>query len=131
MLRQLLLTRKIAAKRAELDKLKEGDLFMLRVLDELFTYEVDRILIVEPDQVDALLVEEGKSLCTLVTCTPYGVNTQRMLVRGHRVENPKQALQVRITADAIQVDPMVVAPIVALPLLLLILPVLLSGKKKR
>lgn len=116
---------------SELDKLKEGDLFMLRVLDELFTYEVDRILIVEPDQVDALLVEEGKSLCTLVTCTPYGVNTQRMLVRGHRVENPKQALQVRITADAIQVDPMVVAPIVALPLLALILPVLMGGKKKR
>jgi sortase A len=116
---------------SELDKLKEGDLFMLRVLDELFTYQVDRILIVEPNQVDALLVEEGKTLCTLVTCTPYGVNTHRMLVRGHRVENPKQALQVRITADAIQVDPLVVAPIVAVPLLLVVLPVLLGGRKKK
>jgi sortase A len=104
---------------------------MLRVLDELFTYQVDRILIVEPNQVDALLVEEGKTLCTLVTCTPYGVNTHRMLVRGHRVENPKQALQVRITADAIQVDPLVVAPIVAVPLLLVVLPVLLGGRKKK
>ncbi len=116
---------------SELDQLREGDLFMLRVLDELFTYEVDRILIVEPDQVDALLIEEGKSLCTLVTCTPYGVNTHRMLVRGHRVENPKEALQVRVTADAIQVEPLVVAPIVAVPMLILLLPVLLGGRKKR
>ncbi len=116
---------------SELDQLREGDLFMLRVLDELFTYEVDRILIVEPDEVDALLIEEGKSLCTLVTCTPYGINTHRMLVRGHRVENPKEALKVRITADAIQVEPLVVAPIVALPMLILILPMLLGGRKKR
>lgn len=116
---------------SELDKLREGDLFMLRVLDELFTYEVDRILIVEPDEVDALLIEEGKTLCTLVTCTPYGINTHRMLVRGHRVENPKEALSVRITADAIQVEPLVIAPIVAVPMLLLLLPVLLGGRKKK
>jgi sortase A len=116
---------------SDLNRLKEGDIFMIRVLDELFTYEVDRILIVEPDQVDALLIEEGKTLCTLVTCTPFGVNTHRMLVRGHRVENPKEALKVRITADAIQVEPLVVAPIVALPMLILILPMLLGGRKKR
>ena len=116
---------------SELDKLREGDLFMLRVLDELFTYEVDKILIVEPDEVDALLIQEGKTLCTLVTCTPYGINTHRMLVRGHRVENPKEALTVRVTADAIQVEPMIIAPIVALPMLILLLPVLLGGRKKR
>lgn len=116
---------------SELDKLREGDLFMLRILDELYTYEVDRILIVEPHEVDALLIEEGKSLCTLVTCTPYGINTHRMLVRGHRVENPKEALKVRVTADAIQVEPLVIAPIVGVPMLILLLPVLLSGRKKR
>jgi sortase A len=116
---------------SELDKLREGDLFMLRVLDELFTFEVDKILIVEPDEVDALLIQEGKTLCTLVTCTPYGINTHRMLVRGHRVENPKEALTVRVTADAIQVEPMIIAPIVALPMLILLLPVLLGGRKKR
>jgi sortase A len=67
----------------------------------------------------------------LVTCTPYGINTHRMLVRGHRVENPKEALTVRVTADAIQVEPMIIAPIVALPMLILLLPVLLGGRKKR
>lgn len=116
---------------SELDKLREGDLFMIRVLDELFTYEVDRILIVEPDEVDALLIEEGKTFCTLVTCTPYGINTHRMLVRGHRVENPREAATIRVTADAIQVEPMIVAAIVAVPILLLVLPVLMSDRRKR
>ena len=116
---------------SDLDKLREGDLFMIRVLDELFTYEVDQILIVEPNEVDPLLIEDGKSYCTLVTCTPYGVNTHRMLVRGHRIENPKEVVRVRVTADAIQVEPMVVAVFVGLPMLLLILPWLLSGKRKK
>ncbi len=115
---------------SELDKLREGDLFMIRVLDELFTYEVDQILIVEPTEVDPLLIEEGKALCTLVTCTPYGVNTHRMLVRGHRVENPKEAVQIRVTANAIQVEPTLVAIFVGVPLLILFLPWMLSGKRK-
>jgi sortase A len=116
---------------SELDKLREGDLFMIRVLDELFTYEVDQILIVEPTEVDPLLIQEGKALCTLVTCTPYGVNTHRMLVRGHRVENPKEAVQIRVTANAIQVEPTLVAIFVGVPLLILLLPWLLSGKRKK
>ena len=116
---------------SELDKLREGDLFMIRVLDELFTYEVDRILIVEPSEVDSLMIEEGKTYCTLVTCTPYGINTHRMLVRGHRVENPKEAATIRVTANAIQVEPMVVAAIVSVPLLLIVLPVLMSDRRKR
>jgi sortase A len=117
---------------SELDKLREGDVFMLRVLDELFTYQVDRILIVEPNEVDPLLIEKGKTYCTLVTCTPYGVNSHRMLVRGHRIENPKEALNIRVTGNAIQIELPVVAIFVGVPLLILMLPVLLySGKKQK
>lgn len=106
-----------------LDQLVEGDTFVLRVLDEVLTYEVDRILIVEPDDVDSLLIENGKDLCTLVTCTPYGVNSHRLLVRGHRIENQSEAI--RITSDAIRVDPLIVAPAIALPILLVLLILLL------
>ena len=67
-----------------LDKLAIGDTFLLRVLDEVLTYEVDQILIVEPEQVDALGIVPGEDYCTLVTCTPYGINTHRLPVRGHR-----------------------------------------------
>mgnify|MGYP002585885471 FL=1 len=71
----------------DLDQLTEGDIFILRVLDETLTYEVDQIHIVEPDDTSLLGIEEGQDLCTLITCTPYGVNSHRLLVRGHRVEN--------------------------------------------
>ena len=114
-----------------LDKLVEGDVFMLRVLDEVLTYEVDQILIVEPQDVAALQIVEGKDYCTLVTCTPYGVNTHRLLVRGQRIENIEEAKAVRITADAIQIEPLLVAPIVAIPMLLLILILPLLPKKKK
>ena len=67
-----------------LDKLREGNIFLLRVLDEILTYEVDQILIVEPQDTAALEIVEGQDYCTLVTCTPYGINTHRLLVRGHR-----------------------------------------------
>ena len=112
-----------------LDKLVEGDVFMLRVLDEVLTYEVDQILIVEPQDVAALQIVEGKDYCTLVTCTPYGVNSHRLLVRGHRIENIEEARIVRVTADAIQIEPLLVAPIVAIPMLLLLLFLLLLPKQ--
>ncbi|MGM9538976.1 MAG: class C sortase [Candidatus Onthomonas sp.] len=115
----------------DLDKLKEGDIFMLRVLDETLTYEVDRILIVEPDEVDALEMEAGKDYCTLVTCTPYGINTHRLLVRGHRIENQAEARTVRVTADAMQIDPIIVAPLVAAPMLLVLLIILLLPKRHK
>ncbi len=115
-----------------LDKLVAGDVFMLRILDEIYTYEVDRILIVEPDEVSALDIAEGQDLCTLVTCTPYGINSHRLLVRGHRVENRQESQVARVTSDAIQIEPVVVAPIIAAPiLLLLLLTVLISGNKKK
>ncbi len=118
----------------DLDDLIVGDTFMLRILDEVLTYEVDKIRIVEPYVTEDLLIEEGKDYCTLVTCTPYGINTHRLLVRGHRIETAEEARVVRITADAVQIDPMVVAPIVAVPILLILLIMLLlqgSGSKKK
>ena len=114
-----------------LDKLQEGDVFLLRVLDEVLTYEVDQILIVEPQETGALRIVEGEDLCTLVTCTPYGINTHRLLVRGHRIENAPEARLVRVTADAVQIEPLLVAPIVALPMLLLLLILLLLPKRPK
>lgn len=105
----------------DLDQLTKGDIFILHVLDETLTYEVDQIHIVEPDDVSLLSMEEGEDLCTLVTCTPYGVNSHRLLVRGHRVENQQDALTTSITSEAVQIDPMLVAPIVAAPILLIFL----------
>ena len=115
-----------------LDKLVVGDTFLFRVLDETLTYEVDQILIVEPQEVSALTIREGEDLCTLVTCTPYGINTHRLLVRGHRVENAETARTIRVTADAMQVEPLIVAPMVAAPMLaVLLIWVMLGGGKKR
>ena len=115
----------------DLDLMEEGDTFLLRVLDEVLTYEVDQILIVEPHETEALLIVEDEDLCTLVTCTPYGVNSHRMLVRGHRVENAKMPTVRRITADAVQIDPLIAAPFVAAPMLLILLIILLIPKPKR
>ena len=112
-----------------LDQLQEGDLFILRVLDEVLTYEVDQILIVEPQETDALRITEGEDLCTLVTCTPYGINTHRLLVRGHRVENIEESRTIRVTADALQIEPLLVAPFAAMPLMLLLLIFLLLPKQ--
>lgn len=115
----------------DLDKLVVGDIFVLHVLDEILTYEVDQIRIVDPSETDDLMIEEGKDLCTLFTCTPYGVNSHRMLVRGHRVENTEQEVVVRVTADAIQIEPMIVAPFVAVPILFVLLIGVMMPKRKR
>ncbi|MDD2978639.1 MAG: class C sortase [Hespellia sp.] len=82
-----------AALFTDLDKLKKGDHFLLHILDETLCYQVDKISVVEPDETDALAVEEGQDLVTLLTCTPYGVNSQRLLVRGHRVPYEETALE--------------------------------------
>ena len=114
-----------------LDKLVIGDVFMLRILDEVLTYEVDQILIVEPQETAALKIVEGQDYCTLVTCTPYGINTHRLLVRGHRIDNIPEAKAVHVTADAMQIEPMLVAPIVAIPILLvLFVALMIPGHKK-
>ena len=116
---------------SNLDKLEEGDIFMIRTLDQTLTYEVDQIRIVLPDEVDDLKIEEGKDLCTLVTCTPYGINTHRLLVRGHRVANQEEAEAVRVTADAMQVDNRIVAMCIAVPVLVLLLIYVAFGGRRR
>ena len=117
----------------DLDQLEAGDLFFLRVLNEVLTYEVDQILIVLPKDVSALGLVEGEDLCTLVTCTPYGVNSHRLLVRGHRVETPEEEPVIHVSANALQVDPILVVPFVAGPMLLVLFIILLvrTGKKKK
>lgn len=118
---------------SNLDQMTEGDIFILRILDETLTYEVDQIRIVKPYEMSDLEIEPDQDYCTLITCTPYGINTHRLLVRGHRVENQKKAGTVRVTADAMQIEPAIVAPLVAVPILLALLIALLirAGKKKK
>lgn len=115
----------------DLDSLVVGDRFMFRVLDEVLTYEVDQIRIVEPEDTEELLIVEGQDLCTLITCTPYGINSHRMLIRGHRVETEEEAHAVRVTADAIQIKPVLIAPLVAAPLLFVLLVALLIPKRRK
>jgi len=116
----------------DLDKLTNGDTFVLNVLDEVLTYEVDRIRIVLPSDLSELAIEDGKDYCTLVTCTPYGINTHRLLVRGKRIES-RSTLNVRVTADAMMVDRVIVAIAFGVPMLLIIILVWLvvTGLQRR
>lgn len=115
----------------DLDKLEEGDTFLLRVLDETLTYEVDQILIVEPEETEGLEIVEGEDYCTLVTCTPYGINSHRLLVRGHRVETQAGAQSIRVTADAMQIDTKIVAAVLTGILLLLWMLLMLLKSRRR
>ncbi len=116
---------------SNLDQLSNGDIFMMRVLNEVLTYEVDQISIVLPNQVEELQVLENEDYCTLVTCTPYGVNSHRLLVRGHRVET-NDTKTIRVTADAMQIEPVLVAPAVAVPILFVMLSwILIKYRRKR
>lgn len=102
----------------DIDQLVEGDTFLIQVLDQTLTYEVDQILTVTPDDVSALEIDPQQDYVTLVTCTPYGVNSHRLLVRGHRIENEMK--QARVTSEATQVKLILVAPFVGLILLMIL-----------
>ena len=114
-----------------LDQLEVGDTFTITVLDRVLTYEVDKITIVLPTQTDDLLVADGKDYVTLMTCTPYGINTHRLLVRGRRVETPDQFKRIRVTTEALKIEPIIVAPVMALPMLLILLIGMLLSTRKR
>lgn len=116
----------------DLDRLTNGDTFMLNVLDEVLTYEVDQIRIVLPDDLSDLAIEEGRDYCTLVTCTPYGINTHRLLIRGRRIET-KRDQSVRVAADALMVDRNLVALAIGVPMLLVMIGswLILSGIMRR
>jgi sortase A len=115
----------------DIDQLKEGDTFQLQVLNRTLTYEVDQIRIVLPDQLEDLAIDPDKDYCTLVTCTPYGVNTHRLLVRGHRIK--EEQTDFVVSADAVLIEPRYVIPFIALPILVLIALWILffSGRSRR
>lgn len=119
-----------------LDKLEVGDIFTIRILDRTVTYQVDQILIVLPHETENLNLVKGEDYCTLVTCTPYGINTHRMLVRGTRIENLEPERVINVITEAYQIDPLIVTPAVAAPMLGVLLIVLLvksgkNGKSKK
>jgi sortase A len=107
----------------ELDKMELGDTFTVTVLDRTVTYQVDQIKVVNPDEIDDVRIVEGQDHCTLLTCTPYGINSHRLLVRGTRIENAPPVLYV--TSDAYRIDSLVATPVVAAPILFVLLIVLM------
>ena len=114
---------------SDLDKLVVGDLWTVNVLDQTLTYEVDQVRVVLPTNLNFLEMEDGKDYCTLVTCTPYGVNTHRLLVRGHRVPNVQG--NARVTADALQIEPAYVAPFIGIPIILILIVMLIIATRKK
>ena len=112
----------------DIAKIKEGDVWTITVLNETLTYECDQIRVVLPDDLSDLKIEEGKDLCTLITCTPYGINTHRLLVRGHRIPNVDGLAD--LTADAIQIEPVFIAPFLAVPVLILLIILMLITTRR-
>ena len=104
----------------DLDQIVEGDIFTINVLNEVLTYEVETILIILPTETDKLAIIPGEDEVTLMTCTPYGVNSHRLLIRAHRIESFFDK-KIKVGADALQVDQMTVIPIVFVPLLVLLM----------
>ena len=113
-----------------LDRMEIGDTFYFTILDRTLTYEVDQIRIVEPDDTSLIQITEGKDYCTLLTCTPYGINTQRLLVRGHQVDATKTR-NIYIANEAYRVEPLVVMPIAALPIIFILLIYVLFAPVKK
>ena len=117
----------------DLDQMEEGDLFVIRVLDRVMTYMVDQILIVLPEEMDGLAIDPKEDYCTLVTCTPYGINSHRLLVRGRRTDNVEMEQMIKVVSDATQVKPILVAPVLAAPMLLILLiwMMISTGRKQQ
>ena len=113
-----------------LDRMEIGDTFYFTILDRTITYEVDQIRIVEPDDTSLIQIAEGKDYCTLLTCTPYGINTQRLLVRGHQVD-ATQTRNIYIANEAYRIEPLIVMPIVALPIIFVLLVYVMFAPVKK
>lgn len=112
----------------DLVELEVGDTFKLDILNQRYTYEVDQILVVEPNETDSLELEEGKQYATIITCTPYGVNTHRLLVRGVLKDDTVDA---NISGDAIVINPNTIIPIISIPLIIILFIVMISIRRKR
>lgn len=116
----------------DLDELEIGDVFTITILNRCFTYEIDQIKIVLPEESDDLRIVDGKDYCTLLTCTPYGINTHRLLVRGVRVENTEvKKAGVFVKNEAFKIDPLIVAPIAAVPLLIITFMLIFISDKRQ
>ena len=111
--------------------MQEGDLFTITVLDRLLTYQVDQVRIVLPQEIQDLKIDPEEDYVTLVTCTPYGINSHRLLVRGTRVDNVKIKPQIYVPNETIQVDPLIVTPVVAIPLLIVMMIAVAIKYRKR
>ena len=107
----------------DLDKMEVGDVFTITILDRIMTYQVDQIKVVNPNEIDEVHIIDGEDHCTLLTCTPDGINSHRLLVRGTRIENAAPILYV--TSNAFKIDSLVATPVVAAPILLVLLIVLM------
>jgi sortase A len=116
----------------DLDEMKIGDKFTVTVLDRVLTYEVDQIKVVLPEDTSELTIREGKDYCTLVTCTPYGINTHRLLIRGVRVEGGQAGTPgIFVTNEAFRIDPTIVAAVIAVPLLITVTIVTVVLERRR
>lgn len=105
----------------DLDRVEIGDTFQITVLDQVLTYQVDFIKTIEPNDVSNMQIIEGGDYCTLFTCTPYGINTHRLLVRGVRIETIKEKPIIYVSNEAFRIEPLLVTPAVAAPMLLVLL----------
>ena len=118
----------------DLDQMEEGDIFILNILGRKLAYEVDQIRVVLPEEMSDLEIEEGKDLCTLVTCTPYGINTHRLLVRGHRteyVEKKVEEEQKEIQTKKTDIRLMIAGGAGVLILLIIIIVIVIKRRRKR
>ena len=113
-----------------LDKMEIGDTFEFTILDRTFTYRVDQIKTVLPTDTSDITIETGKEYCTLITCTPYGINTHRLLVRG-RIVDAAQEKNIYVRSDAHLVNSMIVTPIIALPMLFVLMMIVLFKPAKK
>ena len=105
----------------DLDRLEMGDTFQITVLDRVLTYQVDQVKVITPREIDDLQIVEGKDYCTLFTCTPYGINTHRLLVRGIRIETITEKPVLYVANEAFRIEPLLVTPAVAAPMVLVFL----------
>ncbi len=114
----------------DLDRVEKGDVFTINILDRIYTYEVEEILIVEPHEINTLAIIPNSDYVTLMTCTPYGVNTHRLLIRSHRIETVYKK-EYRVVAEMVKVDPMLVVPFICSPFVLILVCFWVFGGKRK
>ena len=117
----------------DLDQLKEGDIFYIYILDEVLAYKVNQVLITEPSETEALEIVDGKDYVTLVTCTPYAVNTHRLLVRGERIEYNKQVEKQIVQDNSLSIADIIlyISLIISVILIIIVIVTIIHYKKNK